>query len=92
MQRLVLLFVLAFAAPVYAEAVTQPQPAPMTERPEAQRGPIGRSGFWTNPYPAKVGAYRWRMMAVGGGFLVATGYLMWRLVKKAAAERAARRP
>ena len=82
MRRLVLLFLLAFAAPSYAE----PQ---MTDR-QVRAQPTGISGFWTSPYPAQGGAYRWRMMAVGGVFLVATGYLMWRLVKKANAERAAR--
>lgn len=86
MRRLVLLLVLAFVAPARAE----PQPVPATERPEVRQEPIGRSGFWTNPYPAKGGAYRWRMMAVGGVLLAATGYLMWRLLKKASAERAAR--
>jgi hypothetical protein len=82
MRRLVLLFLLAFAVPAYA------QQAPTTENPRAKyddwKGP---SGFWTNPHPAKGGAYRWRMMAVGGGFLLVTGFLMVRLVKKANAER-----
>jgi hypothetical protein len=87
MRRLILVFVLAFVAPAYAEPLP---PAPMAERPEARQEPVGRSGFWTNPYPAKGGAYRWRMMAVGGVLLAATGYLMWRLVKKASAERATR--
>jgi hypothetical protein len=89
MQRLVLLFVLAFAAPVYAQPVAQA--APMTARPEAKPEWKGPSGFWTNPYPAKGGAYRWRMMAVGGVFLIGTGYLMVRLLKKANSERRGRR-
>jgi hypothetical protein len=83
MRRLVLLFVLAFAVP----AVAQPH---ATENPDAKYEWKGPSGFWTNPRPAKGGAYRWRMMAVGGVFLLATGYFMWRLVKKANAEREAR--
>ena len=88
MRRLVLLVVLAFAAPVYAQ---QMQQAPLTENPRAQPSDWkGPSGFWTNPHPAKGGAYRWRMMAVGGVFLLVTGYGMRRLVKKANAERAAR--
>jgi hypothetical protein len=89
MQRLVLFFVLAFTGPVYAAQITQP--APMTARPEAKSEWKGPSGFWTSPYPAKNGAYRWRMMAVGGVFLVATGYLMVRLIKKASADRSGRR-
>lgn len=85
MRSLVLWFVLAFAAPAYA------QQAPMTENPQAQKQQGFRpSGFWTSPHPAKGGAYRYRMMAIGGGLLAATGYMMWRLVKKAGVERAAR--
>jgi len=85
MRRLVLLVVFAFAAPAYA------QQAPLTENPRAQQQSDwkGPSGFWTNPHPAKGGAYRWRMMAVGGGFLLVTGFLVLRLVKKT---NAARRP
>ena len=90
MRRLVLWFLLAFVAPAYAQA-SEPQ-APLTENPQAhqERG-FRPSGFWTSPHPAKGGAYRWRMMAIGGGLLAITGYVMWRLVKKASAERMARR-
>jgi hypothetical protein len=76
MRRLVLWFVLAFAAPAYA------QQAPVSANPDAKYEWKGPSGFWTNPRPAKGGAYRWRMMGIGGVFLLATGYLMWRLVQK----------
>jgi hypothetical protein len=92
MRRLVLWFVLAFAGPAYAQAPESPEPAPLTENRDVRSEWKGPSGFWTNPRPAKGGAYRWRMMAVGGVLLVGTGYLMLRLVKKANAERAARRP
>lgn len=85
MRSLVLWFVLALAAPAYA------QQAPMTENPQAQKQQGFRpSGFWTSPHPAKGGAYRWRMMAIGGGLLAATGFVMLRLVKKAGVERATR--
>jgi hypothetical protein len=85
MRCLVLWFVLAFAGPAYAQ---QPLQAPLTENRDAKQDDWkGPSGFWTNPHPAKGGAYRWRMMAVGGVFLLVTGYLMLRLVKKANAER-----
>jgi hypothetical protein len=85
MRPLVLWFVLAFAAPAYA------QQAPLTENPAAQKQQGFRpSGFWTSPHPAKGGAYRWRMMAIGGGLLAVTGFLMLRAVKKASTERAAR--
>jgi hypothetical protein len=93
MRRLVLWFVLAFAVPAYAQATqsppaTQLPQAPLTENPDAKQSDWkGPSGFWTNPHPAKGGAYRWRMMAVGAVFLMGTAYLMWRLVKKANHDR-----
>ena len=65
--------------------------APLTENPQAKPEWKGPSGFWTNPYPAKGGAYRWRMMAIGGVLFVIMGWFMLRLVKKANAERAARK-
>jgi hypothetical protein len=75
-------------APEATPAAPSAPQAPLTENPDAKplewRGP---SGFWTNPHPAKGGAYRWRMMAVGGGLLLITGFMMLRLVKKASAER-----
>lgn len=81
MRRLVLLVVLAFATPTAFAQSAQEQ--------EAMSQPQGRSGFWTSPHPAKT-PYRWRMMAIGGGLLAITGYVMWRLVKKASSERAER--
>ncbi|MDB4963100.1 MAG: hypothetical protein JWP01_3099 [Myxococcales bacterium] len=48
------------------------------------------SGFWTNPNPAVGGSYRWRLLGIGVVLLGITGYGMMRLVRKAAAERAAR--
>jgi len=91
MRRLVLLVVLAFAAPAafmvgVPSAAAAAQPA---QQPEAQE-PFRPSGFWTSPHPAKGGAYRYRMMGIGIGLLAITGYVMWRLVKKASAERARR--
>lgn len=76
-----------------------PQPAsstswsqtPLSENPQAKPEWKGPSGFWTNPYPAKGGAYRWRMMAIGGVLFVIMGWFMLRLVKKANAERTARK-
>ena len=50
----------------------------------------GRSGFWTSPYPAKHGAYRWRLLGLGGAIALAMGLLMWRLVRRAQSERQAR--
>jgi hypothetical protein len=53
----------------------------LTERP---------SGFWTSNRPAMHGAYRWRIMAVGGCFLAVTIFVMIRLVRRANTERASR--
>jgi len=80
MRRLVLLVVLAFAAPAYAES-EQPGSSTMTENPDAKLEWKGPSGFWTNPRPAKGGAYRWRMMAIGGVVLAVTVFMVIRLVK-----------
>jgi hypothetical protein len=78
MRRLVLLVVLAFATPTaFAQSA------------QDQEQPQGRSGFWTSPHPSKT-PYRWRMMAIGGGLLAITGFVMWRLVKKASNERGGR--
>jgi hypothetical protein len=48
------------------------------------------SGFWTSNRPAVGGAYRWRLLGIGVAIAAGTGYGMWRLVRRANAERAAR--
>ncbi len=47
------------------------------------------SGFWTSTRPAVGGAYRWRLLYVGIGLASLTGLGMWRLVRRANAQRAA---
>jgi hypothetical protein len=49
------------------------------------------SGFWTSNRPAVGGAYRWRLLGLGVIIAAITGYGMLRLVKRANAERDARR-
>jgi hypothetical protein len=49
------------------------------------------SGFWTSNRPAVGGAYRWRLLGLGVVIGAVTGYGMLRLVRRANAERAARR-
>ena len=49
------------------------------------------SGFWTSNRPAVGGAYRWRLLGLGVLIAALTGYSMLWLVKRANAERAARR-
>ena len=51
----------------------------------------GRSGFWTSPYPAKHGSYRYRLLLLGIAIALAMGLLMWRLIRSARVERATRR-
>jgi hypothetical protein len=41
------------------------------------------SGFWTSNRPATHGAYRWRMLAVGGGVLAVTMLFVLRLLLRA---------
>jgi hypothetical protein len=48
------------------------------------------SGFWTSNRPAVGGAYRWRLLGIGVGLIIVTGYGMLRLVRRANAERDAR--
>jgi hypothetical protein len=84
MQRLVIALVLAFCAvPAFAEPGAGPPPMEMQQ-------PAGRSGFWTSPYPAKNGAYRYRLLGIGCALVLTTGLVTWRLVKKANAFRAER--
>lgn len=47
----------------------------------------GPSGFWTSPHKATHGAYRYRLMGIGGALLLITGLLVYRLIKKANDER-----
>ena len=49
------------------------------------------SGFWTSNRPAEGGAYRWRLLGIGVVLAGLTGFGMRQLVKRANAERAARR-
>lgn len=51
--------------------------------------PVGRSSFWGANQPAQNGAYRYRLLGIGIGLASVTGFVMWRLVRRAAAQRAA---
>ncbi len=48
------------------------------------------SGFWTSNRPATGGAYRWRLLGIGVVLASGAGLLMWRLTRRANAERVAR--
>jgi hypothetical protein len=45
------------------------------------------SGFWTSNRPAVGGAYRWRLLGIGVVLASGAGLLMWRLTRRANAER-----
>jgi hypothetical protein len=47
----------------------------------------GRSGFWTSPYPAKHGAYRYRLLLLGIAIALTMGLIMWRLIRRAGLDR-----
>jgi hypothetical protein len=97
MRRLVLLFVLAVSAlPAYAqegdevprayESLSQREKERELQAQEWQ----GPSGMWTSPHKAKHGAYRYRLMGIGAVLLLGMGFVMFRMIRKANAERAAR--
>lgn len=48
------------------------------------------SGFWTSTRPATGGAYRWRLLGIGVVLAAGSGLLMWKLTRKANADRLAR--
>jgi hypothetical protein len=85
-RRFAFLFGLCVALSVAA-------PAASAEPPTTHEIIYARpSGFWTSNRPAPDGgAYRWRLLGIGVVIAAITGYGMWRLVKRANAERAARR-
>jgi hypothetical protein len=73
----------AMPDPESAAAAPPPPPPPrkvevLTQRP---------SGFWTSNRPATGGAYRWRLLGIGVVLASGAGLLMWRLTRRANAER-----
>ena len=63
----------------------QPPPKPTEAQMQAQMNEqtrTGRSGFWTSPYPAKHGAYRYRLLLLGIGTAGIMGLVAWRLVRR----------
>jgi hypothetical protein len=91
MRRLVLVAIVALgcgmglglgAGPAAAEPqMTTRQVEVLQHRP---------SGFWTSNRPATGGAYRWRLLGIGVVLASGAGLLMWRLTRRANAERGAR--
>jgi hypothetical protein len=63
----------------------QPPPKPTEAQMQAEMNAqtrTGRSGFWTSPYPAQHGAYRYRLLILGIGIAGIMGFTAWRLVKR----------
>jgi len=94
MQRLVVLLVLALGiAPAFAQgAEEEPRRLDsMSQRDREREAQAqqwqGPSGFWTSPHKSTHGAYRYRLMGIGGVLLVGMGFLTYRLIKKANDER-----
>lgn len=88
MRRLSLaaIVTLGLAFGVVAPAAAEPE---MVER-KVEITNQRPSGFWTSPRPATNGAYRWRLLGIGIVLASATGFLMWKLTRKANAERVSR--
>jgi hypothetical protein len=88
MRRLVLAAIVAAIVALglgsgLGEAAPSP---PMVER-QVEVQSYRPSGFWTSPRPAKGGAYRWRLLGIGVVLATGAGLLMWRLTRRANAER-----
>lgn len=79
--------VLGVAAPVAVPvaAAQSELPTVMREREILSERP---SGFWTSNKPATGGAYRWRLLLLGTGIALTTGFVMLRLVRRTNAKRA----
>jgi hypothetical protein len=80
MRRLVIAIVLVLGA-----CGPEGRPADETPQPPREREVLRErtSGFWTSNRPAENGAYRWRLLAIGGGLILVTGFFMLRAVRRA---------
>jgi hypothetical protein len=91
----------ALAQPAPGDGLLAPPPATTTTMPWAQDPAPGSnqrqletrtgrpSGFWTSTRPAKGGAYRWRILAVGSAVLAITTFFVMRLLRRTARARLA---
>jgi hypothetical protein len=84
-RRLVLAFLLLFGLAAGAAPAVAAEPTPMRQPQVLQHRP---SGFWTSNRPAENGAYRYRLLGIGVGLAGIMGFVMWRLMRRANAERA----
>ncbi len=95
-MRFVVLLVLALAVtPAFAQEAEAPKKLDSMSQRDREREMQaqqwqGPSGFWTSPHKATHGAYRYRLMGIGGALLFGMGFLTYRLLKKASDERGRR--
>lgn len=98
MRRLILVAIVALGLGLglggglgAASATAMPDPQMEPPRPPPREIVRQRpSGFWTSTRPATGGAYRWRLLGIGVVLASGAGLLMWRLTRRANAERLAR--
>lgn len=74
--------ILALLAPTGLIVYKATRADPIAVNLYAER-PKKPSGFWTGTRPAKGGAYRWRLLAIGAGLAVVTGAGMVYVVRRA---------
>ena len=84
MRRLVLVAIVGLGLSFgLGAASAQPEPTPRKVEVLQHRP----SGFWTSNRPATGGAYRWRLLGIGVVLAAGAGLLMWKLTRRANAER-----
>jgi hypothetical protein len=74
------------AAPAPPADPTAPLPGSIMRRPEHLYA--RPSGFWTSNRPARGGAYRYRMLAVGVGVLGVAVFFLARMLRRVSRDRA----
>ena len=74
---------------ILALALLSGLPAPVSAEPPTTHEIIYNrpSGFWTSNRPAVGGAYRWRLLGIGGVICGVTAILVIRLIRRANAAR-----
>lgn len=95
MRALLIVILLAIAAPAAAQEGAKPAPVEikpghtvMVPEPiavdEPRSGPRPKpSGYWTGYRPARAGAYKWNLMGIATIVLAITVFFVVRLLRKA---------
>lgn len=85
MRRALVILALVLAAGTASAQPGDEKPRPMREKEVLRER---TSGFWTSNRKADE-PYRWRLLLIGCGLLGGTGFVMWRLVRRASRARQA---